>query len=332
MALQQPPSIVASLSDAGAAAERLSQLAWSCRACQLGAGAAEADFGGVAEVSAPSFELTCGAVWAWGAALRSCADRHDAAAVSELCDVARSAAWLFIHSRAAVGGLSEKEASALLLAAASERLLCSDAAAEDEDIRALALRAASVLVELLSAQPAVDSAWLVLPLLLYAHASSCAELQAQGRALALCCTGFPELPLLWWDAELPSGGLSAWAGSLVVSIVACQGEQELVPWCARVAASSLPLAFRAAGERSAAVWAHSASLMMALQALARALPRGWAPLRKAEKASIGLAASTLRLLDDACAGHPGDTLVARLAVSFALYGFSVDPGGGRVCC
>ena len=123
--------------------------------------------------------------------------------------------------------------------------------------------------------------------------------------------------------------LCPWAGSVVAAIVACQGEQELVPWCARVAAASLPERVRGEAPLCEQAWAHNASLLMALQALTRALPRGWTPLRRAERAAAGLAAEVLRRLD----AEGGEaTLVARLVVAFALYGFSVEPGGGRVCC
>ncbi len=117
-----------------------------------------------------------------------------------------------------------------------------------------------------------------------------------------------------------------------------------MPWCARVAAQKLPTALRgrvaadaaaapaaqaASDAEVAADWAHNASLLMALHALARALPRGWPAVRKAERAAAALGAAALSALDAQPAGGP---LVARLAVAFALYGFSVEPGGPRVCC
>ncbi len=144
----------------------------------------------------------------------------------------------------------------------------------------------------------------------------------------MACTLFPELPLCWWEDTQACRGLSPWAGAVVAAAVACQGEQELVPWCARVAAASLPTQLR--GERGAeADWAHNASLLMALQALQRALPRGWTPVRRVELAAAKLGAAALQALDEAAAAA---SLSARLAVSFALYGFSVEPGGPRVCC
>lgn len=169
----------------------------------------------------------------------------------------------------------------------------------------------------------------MLPLLLYAHATGREELALEGRRLAVSCTLFPELPLCWWDDTLPSGGLSPWAGALVAAIVACQGEQELTPWCARVAAASLPSALRGETPHCEAGWAHDASLIMALQALTRALPKGWTPLRRAEKAFAQVATQALQKLDTA---PQRELLTARLAVAFALYGFSVEPGGPRVCC
>ncbi len=115
-----------------------------------------------------------------------------------------------------------------------------------------------------------------------------------------------------------------------------QGEQELVPWCARVAAQKLPAALRggmAAADGDAAdatsEWAHNASLLMALHALARALPRGWPAVRRAERAAAQLGGAALAALDAQPGGGP---LLGRLAVAFALYGFSVEPGGPRVCC
>lgn len=116
-----------------------------------------------------------------------------------------------------------------------------------------------------------------------------------------------------------------------------QGEPELIPWAARVAAGRLPVAFRraaagggdgGAASRANAEWAHNCSLLLAarprplqpsladprsrrrlcfcclrgevsaprprdrppqVHALARALPREWAPLRKAERAAMSLA-------------------------------------------
>ena len=64
--------------------------------------------------------------------------------------------------------------------------------------------------------------WLALPLLLYAHASGREELAREGRRLVLRAAAFPELPHVWWDAERPAAGLSAWAGAVVGAAVACQ--------------------------------------------------------------------------------------------------------------
>ena len=330
-------------------ATRLASLAVDLREHQLGGD--NASFGGVFVPGSPlcadgqpSFVLTCGAVWAWGAALRSGGSRPHEAAASEaqLCDVARSSAWQFLLSQRARlrgeggGGLGPLRASALLLACASERLL-ADSDEEVAEQTAAAAAAADELEEALG-RPGVSagpppSSWLLLPLLLYAHAAGRADMQAGARLAVLRATSFPELPLGWWDDAPPPPAsarlLCPWAGSVVAAIVACQGEQELVPWCARVAAASLPERVRGEAPLCEQAWAHNASLLMALQALTRALPRGWTPLRRAERAAAGLAAEVLRRLD----AEGGEaTLVARLVVAFALYGFSVEPGGGRVCC
>lgn len=68
-----------------------------------------------------------------------------------------------------------------------------------------------------------------------------------------------------------------------------QGEPELIPWAARVAAGRLPTAFRrapasaAAGDESAeqaasranAEWAHSCSLLLAVRWSVRVALRAW---------------------------------------------------------
>ncbi len=132
-----PPPVADSLTSPAAAADRLALLAVALRDKQLG-GDCGAAFGGIAlagsalcAAGAPSFELTCGAVWAWGAATRASAYRHAAAAEVELCSVARDAAWLFLtaaeaNRRTAGAPLCATEAAALLLAAASELLLGDD--------------------------------------------------------------------------------------------------------------------------------------------------------------------------------------------------------------
>ena len=110
-----------------------------------------------------------------------------------------------------------------------------------------------------------------------------------------------------------------------------------MPWCSRVAAQKVPAALRvappgggvAAASPSAAEWVADASLLMALQALSRALPRGWPVVRRVERAASALGAAALETLDAVPERGP---LLARLAVAFALYGFSVEPGGPRVCC
>ena len=107
-----------------------------------------------------------------------------------------------------------------------------------------------------------------------------------------------------------------------------------MPWCARVAAQRLPAALRVSADASATsssgtAWAADASLLMALQALSRALPRGWPVVRRVERAAAALGGAALEALDVAPGRGP---LLGRLAVAFALYGFSVEPGGPRVCC
>ena len=110
-----------------------------------------------------------------------------------------------------------------------------------------------------------------------------------------------------------------------------------MPWCSRVAAQKLPAALRVAppgggveqASPLAAEWAADASLLMALQALSRALPRGWPVVRRVERAAAALGTAALEALDAAPERGP---LHARLALAFALYGFSVEPGGPRVCC
>ena len=107
-----------------------------------------------------------------------------------------------------------------------------------------------------------------------------------------------------------------------------------MPWCARVAAQKLPAALRVAqpaadSAATSAEWAADASVLMALQALSRALPRGWPVVRRVERAAAALGGAALEALDAAPGRGP---LLGRLAVAFALYGFSVEPGGPRVCC
>jgi len=345
--LAMPSSIEESLLSPVAAAERLARLAFELREAQLG-GADDARFGGVLLPGSalccdgdPSFLLTCGAVWAWGAAQRAggCRPEHLAGAEAQLCEVARAAAWQHLvrhvaaqRASASAARLAAPQAAALLLAAASERLL-ADSNEEVAAQTALAEEAAADLAAALEAPYAADggppASWLLLPLLLYAHAAARPELAAAGRRLVLRATSFPELPFCWWD-DLPPAGLCPWAGAVVAAIVACQGEQELVPWCARAAAARLPSAFRGTTAAGEGVWAHNASLVMALQALQRALPRGWAPLRRAERAAATAASAALRQADMLPAGGPAT--VARLLLACALYGFSVEPGGSRVCC
>jgi|APGre2960657444_1045066.scaffolds.fasta_scaffold01071_11 hypothetical protein len=131
-----PPTVAESVHSPIAAALRLSQLAVALREHQLG-GESGSWFGGVcADDSAlcpggsPSFELTCGAVWAWGAATRSSQYRPGSTATAEveLYEVSRDAAWSWLGEqealrRAQARPLSATEAAALLLAAASELLL-----------------------------------------------------------------------------------------------------------------------------------------------------------------------------------------------------------------
>jgi hypothetical protein len=367
--MAEPPPVSDSLYSPIAAAARLAQLGVALRAHQLGGGDG-ATYGGVcaeplpadddsedaaadaAQAAAPSFEVTCGAVWAWGAATRAGGYRDDAAAEAQLFEVARAAAWQFLVAAAAQreagGGLSAREASALLLAAASEQLLGDDEHAPLAARAAEALAAAAARPGALGADGALGApaCWLALPLLLYAHALGGERgeaLVAAGCRLVLSASAFPELPYVWWDAERPAAGLSSWAGAVVGAAVACQGEPELIPWCARVAAQKLPTALRGdaplaaaaaadavgGGATAAAEWAHNASALMALHALARALPRGWPAVRRAERAAAALGAAALDALDAQPRGGP---LLARLAVAFALYGFSVEPGGPRVCC
>jgi hypothetical protein len=377
--MAEPPPVSDSLCSPIAAAARLAQLGVALRAHQLGSDgvtyggvcaeplpaddesddAAAGDAAGARAAAAPSFELTCGAVWAWGAATRAGGYRDDAAAEAQLFEVARAAAWQFLVAAAAQrdadGGLSARQAAALLLAAASEQLLGDDEHAPLAARAADALTAAAARPGALGGDGALGApgCWLALPLLLYAHALGGERgeaLVAAGRRLILSASSFPELPYVWWDAERPATGLSSWAGAVVGAAVACQGEPELVPWCARVAAQKLPTALRgaaplaaahrdaeaaaaavAAGDGATAVaeWAHNASVLMALHALARALPRGWPAVRRAERGAAALGAAALDALDAQPHGGP---LVARLAVAFALYGFSVEPGGPRVCC
>jgi len=337
------PDAAESLFSPTAAAERLARLSFALREQQLGGGDEDA-FGGVyAPGSAlcadggPSFLLTCGAVWAWGAATRAGGNRpeHLAGAEAQLSEVARAAAWSFLARGARREELDPTRAAALLLACASERLL-AESDSEVAEVTALAKAASGALQAALQAAPPASPppAWLLLPLLLYAHAARKPELAAAARRLALRATSFPELPLCWWD-DTPPPPLSArtlcpWAGSVVAVIVSCQGESELVPWCARVAAASLPSAPRGEADAGEAAWAHNASLIMALQALQRALPRGWTALRRAERCGVAMAAAALRRADALPTGGPA--LVARLLLAFALYGFSVEPGGSRVCC
>ena len=233
-----PPDAAASLVSPAAGALRLAQLGVALRAHQAG-GDAGAHYGGVvlpggAEGDAPSFGTTCAAVWAWGAATRAGQYRQPAAPEeAELFEVARAAAWRFIAAVAELacapggGGLGAADAAALLLAAASELLLGNDEHA------ALAGRAAEALVAAADAAFAAQAGasahpvphpvpWLALALLLYAHAAGREDLGREGRRLVLRAAAFPELPHLWWDAERPAAGLSAWAGAVVGAAVACQ--------------------------------------------------------------------------------------------------------------
>jgi len=314
-----PP--VLALLDAATAATRLAELGFTLRHHQLGGDSAA--FGAVCaslgDASTASVELTCAAVWAWGAALRAGANRHTLAAEAELFELGRAAAWRYL-SEATVGELTPAEAAALLLAAAAELLVGNDEPA------ALAARAAEALVA--RQQPsATPPAWLALPLLLYAHAAGRAPLGVAGRQLVVTASAFPELPLGWWESEAPVA-LSAWAAALAGAAVACQGEPELVPWAARVASQRLPTAPR--GDGSDGGWAADASCLMGLIALARALPRqGWPAQRRAEQAAGALGGALVAKLDGE---GGGGSLVARLLLAFALYGFSVDPAGERVCC
>ena len=353
-----PPPVEASLVSPFATAERLAQLALALRSHQL---AVDDDtrFGGVcipssalcARGDTPSFEITCAAVWAWGAATRSSMhlSHERAPQVVQLCEVARDAAWLFLQHgegecRAAGTALRPSHAAGLLLACASELML------GDTDRQPLAQRALADLTEALASRHAAGALassdatprpWLCVPILLYAHAAQSEAAARLGRQCVLECTAFPELPLCWWDAEPPCP-LSHWAGAVVAAVIACQGEQETVPWCARVAAASLPQRLAASmpaallpGSFSEHDWLRSSSHLMALQALQRALPHGWTPLRRVQNAFVKLGGDALRALDqaDTDGGHDTDqTLTARLAICFALYGFSVEPGGPRMCC
>lgn len=313
-----PP--VLALLDAATAATRLAELGFTLRHHQLGGDSAA--FGAVCaaagDPATASVELTCAAVWAWGAALRAGANRHTLAAEAELFELGRAAAWRFL-SEAAAGALTPAQAAAVLLAAAAELLVGND------EHTALAQRAAEVLA---SPQPsAVPPAWLALPLLLYAHAAGREPLGLAGRQLVVSASAFPELPLCWWESEPPTR-LSAWAAALAGAAVACQGEPELVPWAARVASQRLPTMPR--GDGSDGGWAADASCLMGLIALARALPRqGWPAQRRAEQAAGALGSALVAKLD---AQPGGGSLIARLLLAFALYGFSVDPAGERVCC
>jgi hypothetical protein len=239
-----PPDAAASLVSPAAGALRLAQLGVALRAHQAG-GNAGAHFGGVrltlvavessgggdCSGDAPSFELTCGAVWAWGAAARSAAYRDPSApAEVELFEVARASAWRFIEAAEAEAGaasqggsgLGPADAAALLLAAASELLLGND------EPSPMAARAATALLAAADAAAAGGpplphpAPWLALPLLLFAHASGREDLGREGRRLVLRAAFFPELPHVWWDAERPAAGLSAWAGAVAGAAVACQ--------------------------------------------------------------------------------------------------------------
>lgn len=187
----------------GAAAARLRSLALALRDLQLGFSAARCgDFGGVCfePGGPPSVGLTAAAVWAWGAAQRACVDDHAEAGLTELCCVARAAAWAFLRSWSS--GYSQSsdavlvdavrvaefdevtqqerrnqtdvEAALIVLAAASEQLL-GDGGDEEE---ALAAVADGVLKASLAASlrpggrqraGAAPPSWLLLPLLLHAH-------------------------------------------------------------------------------------------------------------------------------------------------------------------
>jgi hypothetical protein len=334
-----------------AAAQRLAALAHSLRSRQLGVDD-DARFGGIyvptsalcpsAEQEQPSVHWTCAAIWAWGAAIRSSGNlSRDAAPLVQLCHVARDSAWSFVEHAETVarrngGPVPPSTAACLLLACASE-LLLGDA----ERAQPVAQRAVTDLTAFLkqkqseSAPGEVPRPWLCVPLLLYAHACNSEPLTRAGQQCVLDCTAFPELPLCWWDSEptaqeQSSCPLSLWAGSVVAAIVACQGEPETIPWCSRIAAAALPqhVNTESTSEHS---WAHTASHVMALQALQRALPHGWVHVRRVQNACAKLAGDALRVLDEAQAND--DTgLAGRLAMCFALYGFSVEPGGPRVCC
>ena len=154
-----------------------------------------------------------------------------------------------------------------------------------------------------------------------------------------------------WEDERPEAGTSFWAAGVIAAVAAFQEESELVPWAARVAAGRLPTAFRPAGglggaggpgiDAVAGAWAHNASLLLAVHALARALPRGWAQLRKAELAALALAKSFAAELASAGVARGGvDAVEAlgrnigpRLHFAFALHALGVESfEGGRVCC
>ena len=352
-----PPPVADSLVSPVAAAERLAQLALALRSRQLAVDD-NARFGGVCIPSsalcgaadAPSVELTCAAVWSWGAATRSSMhlSHERAPQVVQLCEVARDAAWLFLEHaekecRGAGTPLRPSHSAGLLLACASEFML------GDLDRQLLAQRALADLSDALASKHSAGGEhtdttprpWLCVPMLLYAHAAQSDAAAKHGRQCVVECTAFPELPQCWWDGE-PPRPLSHWAGTIVAAVIACQGEQETVPWCARVAAASLPQRLGASispapppGEFTEHDWLRSASHLMAIQALQLALPHGWTPLRRVQNAFVKLGGDALRALDEAATdgGHDADhTLTARLAICFALYGFSVEPGGPRVCC